>query len=126
MNRIETFPVSIRGYADPDMRRLMKKRGGVKAAGQWFFLLMLLYDSDGCIKLDELSREIICETLEISDDDLDGYLETCAELGFIDKMMLDKRGEVISRGVVKQIEYIEKKQIAGSKGGKAKKGGDDG
>ena len=70
--------------------------------------------AEGAVRIGVIAQDNVSESV------------TLRGLGFIDKMMLDKRGEVISRGVVKQIEYIEKKQIAGSKGGKAKKGGDDG
>lgn len=121
MNRVETFPVSIRCYADPDIRTLMMEHGGVAAAGRWLFLLALLYDSDGCIKLNELNVRVICDTLDLEEHELDAFLASCADRGFIDRMMLEERGEIISQGVIKQIEYIEKKANARRK----KKEGED-
>ena len=121
MNRIETFPVSIRCYADPDIRTLMVEHGGMAALGRWVALLGLLYDSHGCMKLTKVNRAVIEDTLQMDGDGLDAFLASCAEREFIDAGMLS-RGSIVSHGVQKQIEYIEKKQESGSKGGKAKRG----
>lgn len=125
MNSVETFPVPIRVYADPDIRTLMLEHDGMAALGRWIALLGLLYDFDGCVKLSDINRAVMCDTLKLDDAGLSAFLASCAERGFVDAVMLGK-GSVVSRGVQKQIEYINGKKEAGRKGGKDGKRGSDG
>lgn len=125
MNRIETFPVHIRCYADPEIRTLMIEQGGIAALGRWVALLGIIYDFNGCIPLSATNRAILRDTLQIDDGGLDGFLASCAERDFIDAVKLSE-GKIISSGVQKQIEYIGKKRESGSRGGKARGGDDNG
>lgn len=121
MNSIETFPVPVRGHADPVIQALMLECGGVAAYGRWHILLGMLYDSDGVIRLSPVSKAVMMANLQFDDlKDLEEFIETLSDLNLIDPGMLE-RDEIINSGVCKQLDYIEKKANARRK----KKEGED-
>ena len=122
MNRVETFPVPVRGHADPVIQALMLQCGGVAAYGRWHILLGMLYDSDGVIRLSPVSRAVMMANLQFDDlKDLEEFIETLSDLNLIDPGMLE-RDEIINAGVCKQLDYIAKKQAAGKQGGRPRNG----
>ena len=107
------FPVSYSMPHNPKVQNLRDICGGVIAVGQWVVLLCLLYDYDGAIELNNLNRRML--TRELETDDLDGFLNCCAECALIDAGFLEM-GKVTSVGVCDQLEFKRQKSEAGKKG----------
>lgn len=125
MNAVDTFPVPVRGHADPKIQALMLQAGGVAAYGRWHILLGLLYDSDGRIPLDDVSRAVLQANMQVDADGLQAFLDLCASLDLIDAGML-QRGTLTSNGVCRQLEYIAERRRTGKMGGRPKKGAKNG
>lgn len=118
------FPVPYMGHTDPVIQGLMHLEGGVAAYGRWHILLGLMYDMDGVIKLTDTNLAVLQANMDLDGEGLESFLSTCAELGLIDQNFLNKR-EVISEGVIDQLEFKARKAAAGRMGGRPKRNQSD-
>lgn len=115
---------------NPKIELLKDMGNGIVELARWIVLMSILYDVGGLYDLNAKGkRRYLMRELEIgSDEELDEFLNICAECDLISGEMLDM-GHVVSRGVSEQIEYYKTKSNIGKKAaegrwkgsGKAKK-----
>ena len=124
-NRYYSIPFDARN--DVAMRLLRRKQGGIVAFGRWQALLGMLYDADGRIDLkDETMRDLVCEELELDAEGLDSFLADCRALDILSKDAWNNWTVVMSEGVLKEIDYRQRKSYAGKKGMEARWGRKEG
>ena len=102
---------------NPKIELLKDMGGGIVAFGRWLALMSILYDVGGLYDVTtKLKRRYLMKELELgSDDELEQFLNACAESELISADLL-QIGHVVSPGISEQIEYYRKKSEAGKKG----------
>lgn len=99
-----TVPYEFRNTAS--MNYLRREQGGVRAVGQWFCLLSILYEQNGGINLsNEVWHKVIEAELELTAEKLDDFIQTLTEIGWVDASMWKKDKHVIAPGVLDQLEF---------------------
>ena len=116
-NRFYSIPYDARN--DPAMKKLRRKHGGIKAFGQYQALLGILYDEGNRLHLsDGDDRGLLMEELEIDDEELDKFLNSCAKFDLIDcEEFCGDYPIVTHKGVAKELAYKKMKSDAGRAGG---------
>ena len=78
--------------------------------------MSILYDSDGLYDLTaKAKRRYLVKELELrDDDDLDGFLKSCAECDLLSPELLEM-GHVVSPGISEQLDYYKQKSEMGKK-----------
>ena len=109
---------------NPKIELLRDMSGGMAAFGRWLALMSILYDVGGLYDVNSKpKRRYLIKELELgSDEELDEFLNTCAECELISFDLL-QLGHVVSPGVSEQIDYYKKKSEAGKKGNEKRWGG---
>lgn len=119
-NRFFTHAYDMRHNPKVDLLRDME--GGIAAYGRLNALFEILYDVGGIYDISaKAKRRYLCKELELSgEDDLRGFLQSCAECELLSAELLEM-GHVVSPGVSEQIEYYRTKVEAGKKSGEARR-----
>jgi len=101
---------------NPKIDLLRDLEGGIVAFGRWVALMSILYDSDGLYDLTaKAKRRYLVKELELrDDDDLDGFLKSCAECDLLSPELLEM-GHVVSPGISEQLDYYKQKSEMGKK-----------
>jgi hypothetical protein len=121
MNANRYFSVPFDAYDDYGMKLLRRRWGGVAAYGRWHVLLGLLYDADGLIDYsDDASREMLADELEMTEEELDGFMADLASIDFISSESLGC-GHIVSHGVCDELNYRKERIETGKKGGRPRK-----
>ena len=116
MNADRFFSVHYDMRHNPKIDMLRDMGGGIVAFGRWLALMSILYDSDGLVDVTSKARKsYLMRELELTSEELDEFLDACAECDLIDRELLGV-GHVVSRGVCDQLEYHKRKSEAGKKG----------
>lgn len=93
----------------------LKVNARVVAVGLWVCLLSMLYYCDGLIDLTKPARkQMLKNTLGLSDDDLHSFLEACESCELLEPELL-ATGHVVNHGVCDEIEYRKAKSEEGKK-----------
>lgn len=102
---------------NPKIDLLRDMCGGMAAFGRWVALMAILYDVGGLYDITgKAKRRYLMKELEfVSEDELRGFLEACAECELLSPELLEI-GHVVSPGISDQIEYHRAKSEAGKKG----------
>ena len=101
---------------NPKIDLLRDLEGGMVAFGRWMALLSILYDVDGLYDINSKAKKrYLAKELELrNEDDLDGFLHSCAECDLLSPELLDM-GHVVSPGVSEQLEYYKQKSEIGKR-----------
>lgn len=107
---------------NPKVEILMDMEGGIEAYGRWNALLEILYDVGGLFDITaKVRRRFLAKELHLAnEDDLRGFLQSCAECELISGELLEI-GHVTNKAVVEQLEYKRAKSEAGRKSGEARR-----
>lgn len=95
---------------NPKIELLCDLEGGMIAFGRWIRLMCILYDVNGLYDITaKAKRRYLVKELELRDeDDLRGFLQSCAECDLLSAELLEM-GHVVSPGVTDQIEFQKQK-----------------
>ena len=95
---------------NPKIELLCDLEGGIIAFGRWIRLMCILYDVNGLYDISaKAKRRYLVKELELKDDDdLRGFLQSCAECELLSGELLEM-GHVVSPGVSDQIEFQKQK-----------------
>ena len=101
---------------NPKIDLLRDLEGGMVAFGRWMALLSILYDVDGLYDINpKAKKRYLIKELELRDeDDLNGFLKSCAECDLLAPDLLDM-GHVVSPGVCEQLDYYKQKSEIGKR-----------
>ena len=107
---------------NPKIELLCDLEGGMIAFGRWIRLMCILYDVNGLYDITAKSkRRYLVKELELKDeDDLRGFLQSCAECDLLSAELLEM-GHVVSPGISEQLEYYRAKSEAGKKSGEVRR-----
>lgn len=104
---------------NPKIELLKDMGGGIVELGRWLALMSILYDVGGVYDISSpAKRRYLAKELELADDDLDAFLNLCAECELLSGELLESLGHVVSPGISEQIDYYKTKAEAGKKGAK--------
>lgn len=95
---------------NPKIELLCDLEGGMIAFGRWIRLMCILYDVNGLYDITaKAKRRYLVKELELRDEDeLRGFLQSCAECDLLSAELLEM-GHVVSPGVTDQIEFQKQK-----------------
>lgn len=115
------YPVPYEGRNRADVSALRMACGGLIAYARWHVLLELLYSSEGVVdNSNQLIHSLLLKELECDEETFKKFVETCIDLGMLEAKSWS-RNKLVSRGVLKELEYQKSKSDAGKRSGAARR-----
>ena len=101
---------------NPKIELLCDLEGGIVAFGRWIRLMCILYDVNGLYDISvKAKRRYLIKELELRDDeDLRGFLQSCADCELLSGELLEM-GHIVSPGITDQIEFQRQRSEIGKK-----------